>query len=145
MFRPRKTRLERGEDIPQSPTAIVACTFMAAKAREVRSELRPSSHGTSTISRLAIAVRAFGDLWFYDWSTNFWTWISGSDTVDSLGNYGIIGVAAADNQPGSRHHHAMALDAVNRALYIFAGYGPSTYTGLGTCCYHVNQFRSSAS
>ena len=45
------------------------------------------------------AVGTNNDLWSFDISTNNWTWLKGSDVVNSVGSYGTIGVANATNVP----------------------------------------------
>ena len=60
------------------------------------------------------------DLWRWD-GTN-WTWMSGSRFRDPTGNYGVKGVAASTNMPGSRQGHVAWRDASGDA-YIFSGYG----------------------
>ena len=42
------------------------------------------------------------DLWKYDVTTNMWTWMHGSSTTGSPGNYGTKGVAAPTNDPPAR-------------------------------------------
>ena len=39
------------------------------------------------------------DLWKYNIATNEWTWMRGSNTGNSVGNYGTIGVASPTNDP----------------------------------------------
>lgn len=41
------------------------------------------------------------DLWSYDLSMSEWTWVSGSNTVNSIGIYGTKGEAAKANVPGA--------------------------------------------
>lgn len=42
------------------------------------------------------------DLWKYEPATNNWTWMKGSSTAGSAGVYGVKGIGAPDNNPGSR-------------------------------------------
>ncbi len=60
------------------------------------------------------------DLWKYDPSTNMWTWMQGSNTVNSPGNYGTMGVTAATNQPKARSAYARWKD-INGNLWFFGG------------------------
>ena len=66
------------------------------------------------------------DLWEFNINTNEWTWMGGSDILDSVGGqpgvYGTLGVAAPGNVPGAR------LDAVSWIdnggnLWLFGGQG----------------------
>lgn len=63
------------------------------------------------------------DLWKYDPSNNVWTWISGSDSVDQPGTYGIKGVADSANVPGAKFRAASWLD-LSGNLWLFGGGGP---------------------
>jgi len=47
-------------------------------------------------------LNRLNDLFKYNPCTNEWTWIKGSDTINSAGNYGIQGVSAPANMPGAR-------------------------------------------
>ena len=58
------------------------------------------------------------DLWKFDGSN--WSWISGDNTVDSLGVYGVKGVASPSNVPGARRY-AMSWTDSNGALWLFGG------------------------
>ncbi len=42
------------------------------------------------------------DLWKYDPDTNEWTWISGDNSLNQTGVYGIKGTASTENKPGAR-------------------------------------------
>ena len=42
------------------------------------------------------------DLWKFDISTQLWTWVVGSNTVDQPGVYGTKGVPSPTNVPGAR-------------------------------------------
>src|SRR5690606_10536274 len=50
------------------------------------------------------------DLWRFNTATNEWTWINGSNGLDQNGVYGVQGVQAASNMPGSRENHLMWSD-----------------------------------
>jgi len=60
------------------------------------------------------------DLWRWDGSQ--WTWISGSNTVDQSGIYGMKGMANSDNIPGSRVYAASWTDSSGN-VWIFGGSG----------------------
>jgi len=63
------------------------------------------------------------DLWKY--SSGQWTWMGGSDVVNSLGVYGTQGVAAASNVPGARQMGLAWSDASGNG-WIFGGNGDYT-------------------
>jgi N-acetylneuraminic acid mutarotase len=60
------------------------------------------------------------DLWEFDPSTNLWTWVGGSDTVDAPGVYGTLGTPAAGNIPGARGGSVTWTDAKGN-LWLFGG------------------------
>jgi len=62
------------------------------------------------------------DLWRYRVSDNTWTWISGSDTVDQPGVYGVRGVAHPSNVPGGRRGAAAWYDSSKQEFWLFGGY-----------------------
>jgi N-acetylneuraminic acid mutarotase len=63
---------------------------------------------------------ALNDLWEY--KAGQWTWVSGSNIVNSIGVYGTQGVAAATNVPGARWSSASWTDAIGN-FYLFGGEG----------------------
>jgi len=66
------------------------------------------------------AAGRLNDLWKFD-GTN-WTWISGSNGIDSAGVYGTQGIAAASNMPGSRLGASGWIDSSGN-FWLFGGYG----------------------
>jgi N-acetylneuraminic acid mutarotase len=60
---------------------------------------------------------ANNDLWSFDISTNNWTWLKGSDDVNSAGNFGTIGVANATNVPPAKKYPTTCI--LNNKLYLF--------------------------
>jgi len=62
------------------------------------------------------------DLWKFDPATGMWTWVSGANTINTIGNYGTVGVAASTNQPGSRWG-GMGWSDSGGNLWLFGGYG----------------------
>ncbi|HLY75471.1 MAG TPA: fibronectin type III domain-containing protein [Planctomycetota bacterium] len=58
------------------------------------------------------------DLWKFD-GTN-WTWVAGSNVINSVGVYGTKGVAAPGNTPGGRDSSAFALDGGGN-FWLFGG------------------------
>jgi len=57
-------------------------------------------------------------------STRGWTWVSGSNTADQAGTYGLKGSAAPSNVPGGRYAAVSWLDS-GGILWLFGGYGIS--------------------
>ena len=66
------------------------------------------------------AGSAYNDLWQYDIATNNWTWESGTNIINSSGNYGTKGIPAATNAPPSRLSYTRWQDG-NNNFYLFAG------------------------
>jgi len=62
-------------------------------------------------------------VWGYNTANNTWTWLSGSNTLNQLGNYGSLLTPAPTNIPGSRHDHTAIVDG--QYMYVFAGEGKS--------------------
>ena len=61
------------------------------------------------------------DLWRYD-TTGKWTWMSGADTVDQSGIYGIKGTPDPENVPGARDRSISWTDSAGN-LWLFGGVG----------------------
>jgi len=61
------------------------------------------------------------DLWNYNPTTNQWTWISGSKTVNQAGNYGTQGATAGSNVPGARQASMSWIDASGN-FWLFGGF-----------------------
>jgi N-acetylneuraminic acid mutarotase len=69
----------------------------------------------------------YNDLWKYDPTTNLWTWVSGSNSINAKGVYGTKGQADASNQPGGRRFSTSWMDnSGNLWLFGGAGYGASS-------------------
>ncbi|HEG44242.1 MAG TPA: hypothetical protein ENH94_09360 [Phycisphaerales bacterium] len=62
------------------------------------------------------------DLWKYNISSDTWTWVSGSDTEDQPGIYGIKGIADVVNTPGARGGSVSWMDSEGN-LWLFGGRG----------------------
>jgi hypothetical protein len=58
------------------------------------------------------------DLWKYDGT--YWTWVSGSNTINQAGVYGTKGVAASNNVPGAREKSISWIDESGN-LWLFGG------------------------
>jgi N-acetylneuraminic acid mutarotase len=66
------------------------------------------------------------DLWKYTPSTNQWTWMTGSNTINATAVYGTQGTAASTNTPSARYGGVAVTDA-NGNLWLFGGgYGAAT-------------------
>lgn len=61
------------------------------------------------------------DIWKFDGSN--WTWISGANQTEQVGNYGIQGVVSPTNIPGSRNNAVFWFDEANDTLWLFGGLG----------------------
>lgn len=72
----------------------------------------------------------FNDLWEFDPATNLWTWVSGSDAGGG-GAYGMLGIAASGNVPGSRAGAVGFTDTAGN-LWLFGGWGFDSIGQFGT-------------
>ena len=71
----------------------------------------------------------FNDLWKF--SGNEWTWMSGSDSTDQAGIYGVQGVSSPANAPGARYAAASWRDASGN-LWLFGGTGYDSAGNVGS-------------
>jgi N-acetylneuraminic acid mutarotase len=69
------------------------------------------------------------DLWKFDADSNEWTWLSGGDTPNALGDYGEIGVSNQSNQPGGRSGALMWV--AEGKLWLFGGTGRAGGSAVG--------------
>jgi len=76
-------------------------------------------------------LNMLNDLWKYNISTDQWTWVSGSNTVDQTGLYGTLGVASSTNNPGGRHLHTGWVDNSGN-FWLIGGYGFGISGGIGS-------------
>ena len=67
----------------------------------------------------------FNDLWRFDVASGMWTWVSGSDSYDQPGSYGVRGVPSSSNVPGARNAASGWVDA-NGDLWLFGGISDSS-------------------
>jgi N-acetylneuraminic acid mutarotase len=68
---------------------------------------------------------SYNDLWRYSAGTGEWTWVSGSNgsnTVNTKGVYGALGIAAPGNVPGARLASMSWTDSAGD-LWLFGGVG----------------------
>src|ERR1035437_3079574 len=63
----------------------------------------------------------YNDLWDYDVSTNKWTFINGSMTLNQPSVYGIRTVSSPANQPGSKMGSIGWVDPVTQNFWLFGG------------------------
>jgi type IX secretion system substrate protein/galactose oxidase-like protein len=91
-----------------------------------------------------ISNSIFNDLWRYNFQTNNWTWMSGSNTGNAPGNYGTICVSASTNVPGARfENRASWLDQFGN-FWTFGGGGDGnfniTWNDLWMYCFASHQW-----
>ena len=70
------------------------------------------------------AVGGYGrmnDLWRYNIASNEWTWMSGANTINSVGNFGTILVASPLNMPSCRNECNGTWVDNNNNLWLFGG------------------------
>ncbi len=60
------------------------------------------------------------DLWKYTPSTNQWTWMGGSTSVNQLGNYGTQGVPSVANIPTARTGSTLQT-GTDGTVWLFGG------------------------
>lgn len=63
------------------------------------------------------------DLWVYNLTSGWWTWLSGANIVDQTAVYGIKGQPSVNNRPGGRDGHCLAMPKFGKKLYLFGGNG----------------------
>ncbi len=68
------------------------------------------------------------DLWKFNPTAGTWDWVSGSNTLDAIGVYGIQGTASTSNLPASRYYSISWTDSSGN-LWLFGGYGYSSSGG----------------
>ncbi len=61
------------------------------------------------------------NLWKYDPIANQWTWVAGTNTLNSPGNYGIKGIPSAANNPSARGYASASWTDLNGNLWMFGG------------------------
>jgi hypothetical protein len=69
----------------------------------------------------SLPVYFLNDLWKYDPLTNEWTWMSGTNTPNDPGSYGVQGIPSALNHPPSRALGAASWIDRNGNFWFFGG------------------------
>ncbi|MHC4623656.1 MAG: Kelch repeat-containing protein [Planctomycetota bacterium] len=77
------------------------------------------------------AAGSMSDLWRFQPSTGFWTWMAGPNTVNQPGVYGQIGEPDPNNSPGARKASAAWVDSAGD-FWLFGGSG---YDQMGSSGY----------
>jgi N-acetylneuraminic acid mutarotase len=75
-------------------------------------------------------ISAFNDLWRFSPTAKTWTWISGSNAANAVGNCGTQGTVSATNVPGARVGSAGWIDASGN-LWLFGGAGLDSAAAVG--------------
>ena len=68
------------------------------------------------------ALGQLNDVWKYNPTAGTWTWVTGSSTINAVGNYGTNDVAASTNQPGARSGAFSWTDSSGNQ-WLFGGIG----------------------
>lgn len=71
---------------------------------------------------------SLNDLWKFTPSTDQWTWVSGSNTVNAVPSYGTMGVSAATNVPGARQYTSAWTDSSGNLWFFGGDEGTTTQT-----------------
>jgi N-acetylneuraminic acid mutarotase len=70
------------------------------------------------------------DVWVYDYIQNEWNWLNGSNTVNSLGSYGIL---EEENDTNIISGRASCLEwTYNNNIYFYGGFGNNNLGTIGT-------------
>ncbi len=76
------------------------------------------------------SVEIHNDLWKYDPVANEWTWMSGTNTLNDHGNFGVQGVASPSNRPPGIGYGAASWVDASGDLWMFGGWCDSSYCDL---------------
>lgn len=73
----------------------------------------------------------FNDMWMFNLTSGWWTWLGGDQITNQRGIYGTLGVAARTNRPGARDGQSMVIHPSGESIYVFGGFGYdiTTYRG----------------
>jgi N-acetylneuraminic acid mutarotase len=69
-----------------------------------------------------MTVDFLNDLWEYSTVSKEWTWFNGSNALNQLGTYGVLGTAASGNTPGARGNLFSWTDPSGN-FWLFGGFG----------------------
>lgn len=78
--------------------------------------------GGSGYATSATTAGHLNDLWKRDALSGEWTWMGGSNTINTVGKYGIPGVSAGDVWPGARSG-AVSWTGLDGRFWMFGGSG----------------------
>ncbi len=84
-----------------------------------------SGYGFASIG----VASSMNDLWEYKPSTNNWTWLKGSFSIEQGGSYGTKGVYNTSNIAGARYYASSF--STNNKIYLFGGIGYGSGVGAG--------------
>lgn len=119
-----------GADTPNQPSVqgiqgVAAPTNNPGARRSAATFEDPSGNfwlfGGYGLSTGAGVKGNINDLWKYNTATNEWIWMKNGE-LDAAGIYGLQGVPANGNKPGSRSQHMTWTDASGN-FWLFGGYG----------------------
>ena len=65
----------------------------------------------------------WGAMWKFDPATSMWTWVNGIPNINVIGIYGVQGVPAPSNRPGSRGWGCASWTDQVGDLWMFGGWG----------------------
>jgi len=80
------------------------------------------------------------DLWKYDIATNEWTWMKGSDTLNSPGFYGTQGLANTLNTPSARDAYSKWKDRAGN-FWMFGGWTHYMPCPIGNAPYYNDMWK----
>jgi len=73
----------------------------------------------------------YADLWKFDPVTIEWTWMGGPGVAQACGNYGVKGVPAATNWPGSHAYGSFTFVDNSGDFWLFGGWGIDATCNVG--------------
>lgn len=84
---------------------------------------------SSVIECLYLTLLGYlNDLWQYNIATNWYTWLTGSNTLNNVGSYGTQSVEASSNVPGARHSMGVVYHSRTTSIYVYGGNNGGTLT-----------------
>lgn len=116
-----------GSATHSSPGSVGAINVAAAsnvpRSRAEHSATINPTTGVIYVFGGSSSIGVLNDLWLWDPSNTYWSWISGSTSSNQMGVYGTKGIGSVSNFPGGRNMHSLTLDPRTGDLYLFGGYG----------------------